>query len=112
MPRSRRRPSPAMVVACLALAVSLSGVGYAATVLPKNSVGTPQLKKNAVIAAKVLNGSLLAADFKRASYQPGLPARKGTRETKETKETGEIRAPQGSAGTRSSRALRASLQRS
>jgi hypothetical protein len=34
------RPSPAMVVARAALFVSLSGVGYAAIVLPANSVGT------------------------------------------------------------------------
>jgi hypothetical protein len=64
MPRRKRRPSPAMIVACSALAVSLSGVGYAATVLPKNSVGTAQLKKNAVVSAKVKNRTLLAADFK------------------------------------------------
>jgi len=37
-----------MVVACLALTVALGGVSYAAAVLPKNSVGTAQLKKNAV----------------------------------------------------------------
>jgi hypothetical protein len=30
----RLRPSPAMVVACAALFVSLGGVGYAAIVLP------------------------------------------------------------------------------
>lgn len=36
-----RAPSPAMVVACIALAIALSGAAYAAT-LPRNSVGTPQ----------------------------------------------------------------------
>jgi hypothetical protein len=37
-----------MVVACLALAISLSGVTYAvSTALPRNSVGTLQLKNNA-----------------------------------------------------------------
>ena len=56
MHRFSKRPSPSMVVACLALTVSLSGWGYAATVIPKNSVGTAQLKKNAVVAAKVKNG--------------------------------------------------------
>jgi hypothetical protein len=59
-----RPPSPAMVVACLALAVSLSGAGYAvSTALPRNSVGTVQLKNNAVNSAKVKNASLRAADF-------------------------------------------------
>jgi hypothetical protein len=46
-------PSPAMVVACVALIVALEGVSYAASVLPKNSVGTAQLKKTAVSAAKI-----------------------------------------------------------
>jgi hypothetical protein len=43
----RRRPSPALVVACLALMIALSGVSYAAVTLPRNSVGTPHLKRNA-----------------------------------------------------------------
>jgi hypothetical protein len=54
-----------MIVACLALAVSLGGTGIAAvtTVLPRNSVGNAQLKNNAVTSAKVLNSSLRRADF-------------------------------------------------
>jgi hypothetical protein len=59
-----RPPSPALVVACLALAISLSGAAYAvSTALPRNSVGTVQLKNNAVNSAKVKNASLRAADF-------------------------------------------------
>ncbi len=65
MKRLIGRPSPAMVVACLALAVSLGGVGYAAVTLPKNSVGTVQLKNGAVTSKKVRNRSLVAADFRR-----------------------------------------------
>lgn len=61
--RSRLVPSPAMVVAGLALAISLGGTGYAMTSLPRNSVDTPQLKGNAVVSAKVKNGSLRAVDF-------------------------------------------------
>ena len=38
----RIKPSPAMAVALLALFVSLAGVSYAATSLPRNSVGTAQ----------------------------------------------------------------------
>jgi hypothetical protein len=52
-----------MTVACIALAIALSGVGYAAVVLPPNSVGTAQLRNNAVNSAKVKNGSLRSADF-------------------------------------------------
>ena len=71
---SLRRPSPAMVVACAALAVALGGTSYATVLqVPKASVGTAQLKtgavttkklaSNAVTGAKVRNGSLLKADF-------------------------------------------------
>jgi hypothetical protein len=58
MPRAIRLPSPALVVACLALGVSLSGLGYAATVLPRNSVGTVQLKNGAVKAKKIATNAV------------------------------------------------------
>lgn len=41
------------VIALLALFVALGGTTYAATALPKNSVGTQQLKKGAVTKAKI-----------------------------------------------------------
>jgi Collagen triple helix repeat (20 copies) len=86
-----RLPSPAMLVACVALVVALGGVSYAAGVLPKNSVGTAQLmkkavsaaklKKNAVTAGKVRNNAittaevrdrtLLAQDFKAGQLPAG-----------------------------------------
>ena len=43
-------PSPAMVVACIALAVALGGTSYAAIKLPRNSVGTKQLQANSINA--------------------------------------------------------------
>jgi hypothetical protein len=53
-----------MVVASVALLVALGGTSIAAVnALPRNSVGAPQLKKNSVNSSKVLNRSLLAADF-------------------------------------------------
>jgi hypothetical protein len=68
-----RPPSPALVVACLALAISLSGAAYAvSTALPRNSVGTVQLKNNAVNSAKVRNASLRAADFAPGQIPAGL----------------------------------------
>ena len=66
-----RRLSPAMIVACIALAAALGGVGYAAIKLPANSVGTLQLKANAVNSSKVRNGSLLNADFKAGQAPVG-----------------------------------------
>ena len=47
----------------LALLVALSGTGYAAVVLPKNSVGTVQLRNGAVTSLKVKDGALVLTDF-------------------------------------------------
>jgi Collagen triple helix repeat (20 copies) len=68
-----QRPSPALVVSLVALSVALGGTGYAAVVLPANSVGAKQIKRNAVTAAKVKNSSLLASDF-RPGQLPAGPA--------------------------------------
>lgn len=71
MRRFVRRPSPAMVVACIALLVALGGVGVAATQLPANSVGSLQLKANAVNSAKVKNGTLRRIDFQSGQLPTG-----------------------------------------
>ena len=60
-----------MVVACIALLFAMTGAGYAAGMLGPNTVGTKQLKKNAVISSKVKNGSLLGADFKAGQLPQG-----------------------------------------
>jgi hypothetical protein len=79
----KRRPSPALVLATLALAVALGGTGYAATSLPANSVGPRQLQNNAVSSTKVKNGSLLKVDFKKGQIpagpkgSPGAPGAPG-----------------------------------
>src|SRR5690349_6361654 len=61
----RRRPSPALVVASLALLVALGGTSVAAVqfTIPRASVGTLQLKDSAVNSSKVRNHSLLLTDF-------------------------------------------------
>lgn len=66
-----KRPSPAMVVAVIALILALTGTAFAA--LGKNSVGSRQLKaksvtsgkiaNNAVTGIKVADGSLTGADI-------------------------------------------------
>jgi len=48
-----RAPSPALVIALIALFVALGGTTYAATSLPANSVGTKQIRNKAVTAAKI-----------------------------------------------------------
>lgn len=85
MSRWMQRPSPAMVVACLALLVALTGTSVAAVsqLVPRNSVGPaqlrsgavtrPKLRNNAVNSAKVANRSLLAVDF-RPGQLPAGPA--------------------------------------
>ena len=70
----RRRPSPAMVVACIALLVALTGTSFAAvSQLAPNSVGPrqlrtgavtrPKIRNNAINSVKVANRSLLRSDF-------------------------------------------------
>ncbi len=66
-----------MVVACIGLAIALSGTAYAVTALPRNSVGTAQLKANAVNSAKVKNRSLLRADFKAGQLPAGATGSAG-----------------------------------
>jgi hypothetical protein len=66
-----------MVVALLALFVALGGSAYAAIKLPKNSVGTKQLKDSSVTSAKVREHSLLASDFKTGEVPSGPQGPKG-----------------------------------
>jgi hypothetical protein len=61
----RRRPSPAMIVACTALLVALSGTAVATVAtVPRGSVGTLNLKNNAVTSAKIRNGQVATADIR------------------------------------------------
>jgi hypothetical protein len=60
----------------LALFIALSGTAYAAT-LPRNSVGTAQLKNRAVTSKKVKDFSLLAKDFKSGQLPAGRPGPQG-----------------------------------
>jgi hypothetical protein len=79
--RLSRRPSPATLISIVALFVALGGTGYAAVTLPRDSVGSFQLKpgavhrpdqgKNSIDSSKVVNGSLLGADFKVGQLPAG-----------------------------------------
>src|SRR5438876_373285 len=88
----RFRPSPAMVIACLALLLALGGTGYAAIKLPRNSVTTVQVK----------DFSLLARDFRRGQIPAGPVGPAGP--------AGPA-GPQGPAGSSSSVALKWALVR-
>jgi hypothetical protein len=59
-------------VGVLALFVALGGTSYAATQLPRNSVGTTQIRNGSVTAAKIHNGAITPAKL-----SPGLRTRLG-----------------------------------
>jgi hypothetical protein len=63
----KHRPSPAMIVALVALFVAMGGTGYAVTNLPKRSVGPAQLRKNAVRAEHIKAGSISAAKLAKST---------------------------------------------
>lgn len=58
-----RRPSPATLISFLALFVALSGVAYAAA-LPRNSVGTTQIKKNGVRTSDIKKNAVTGSKIK------------------------------------------------
>lgn len=65
MKLSRIRPSPAMVVAVIALIAGVSGGAYAA--LSKNSVGSKQLKKGAVKTVDIKNDAVTGKKVNESS---------------------------------------------
>jgi hypothetical protein len=62
-----KRPSPALVIATIALFFALGGTGYAVSKLPKNSVTTVQVRDH----------SLLKRDFKAGQLPRGAPGAQG-----------------------------------
>jgi hypothetical protein len=84
--RIRRHLSFANVASLSALVFAMGGTGYALSI-PKNSVGSAQIKKgavansdlraNAVTGAKVKDGSLLTGDFKLGQIPAGAKGATG-----------------------------------
>ena len=66
----------ANVVSTLCLFVVLGGAAYAVSVA-KHSVGTKQLKRNAVVSKKVADGSLRAVDFGAGQLPQGPQGAQG-----------------------------------
>jgi hypothetical protein len=88
-----------MVVASMALLVALGGTSIAAvSQLPLRSVGTPQLKSNAVTSPKVLNRSLLAVDFKQGQLPRGPRGLRGFPGPEGTPGAPGATGPEGPAG--------------
>jgi hypothetical protein len=61
------KPSPALVISLLALLVALGGTAYAGITIPKNSVGTKQLKNGAVTTTKLNNGAVTTKKIKNGN---------------------------------------------
>ena len=67
MRRLKSKLTYANVMATIAVFIALGGASYAATQLPKNSVGPKQLRKNAVTTAKVKKEAITAAKVKKGT---------------------------------------------
>ena len=61
-PRRRRRPTATLVIASLALFMSLGGTSYAA--VKAKSIGNKQLKDNAVTSGKIARNGVTASDIR------------------------------------------------
>jgi hypothetical protein len=71
-----RRPSPSLVIALLALFVSLGGTSYAVSKIgsrqiANNSLRSTDLRDNSVQSRDIRNRSLLAKDFKQGQLPAG-----------------------------------------
>ncbi|HWC07543.1 MAG TPA: hypothetical protein VG458_00695 [Solirubrobacterales bacterium] len=103
----RPRLTYANVVASLALFAALGGVSYAATTLPKGSVGTAQIQAEAVRTGKVADDAVTGAKLaqgvrERLAPVGGTPAMTTTTSTPESvkhAETADRAATAGSAAT-------------
>jgi len=73
----RRHLTYANVVATLCLFIVLGGGAYAATKLPKNSIGASQIRAGAVRSSEVRDGSLLRKDFRAGEVPAGAQGTAG-----------------------------------
>jgi hypothetical protein len=73
----RTRLSSAHVISLIALFVALGGTGYAAISMPKNSVGSKQIRTGAVRSSDVRDGALLAQDFRAGQLPVGAQGAQG-----------------------------------
>lgn len=102
--RLRRMFTTSNALALLALVISVTGTAWAAGVLAPNSVGTSQIRSNAVTSAKVKNGSLTAADFAasariRGPQGPaGAPGRDGVDGAEGPRGPAGMQGPEGPQG--------------
>jgi hypothetical protein len=70
-----RRPSPATIVALIALLAALTSPAWAKPV--RNLIHGSDIAKNAITSPKVKNRSLLAKDFKKGQLPRGKTGKTG-----------------------------------
>ncbi len=70
------------VVATLAIFIALGGISYAATNLPKNSVGSKQIKKNAVTAKKIKKKAVTSSKIKKNAVATSKIKNKAVKKSK------------------------------
>jgi hypothetical protein len=106
--RIRKRLSYADVMSTIAVVLALGGAtAFAASSLSRNSVGTAQLKKDAVTGAKVRDGSLTGQDV-NASTLGQVPAAKAAESAAAAQRAGSAaRADNAARAERSDRATEA-----
>ena len=95
----RARLTYANVMSSIAVFMVLGGSAYAAATLPKNSVGTKQIKSNAVTSSKVKNGTLLSADFKPGQLPAGATGALGPQGTQGPQGADGPQGPKGNTGS-------------
>jgi hypothetical protein len=71
MPKSfrLRRPSAPLVISLVALFFAFGGASYAALTIPNNSVGTKQIRNNAVTYSKIAPGTIGSARINQSLVQ-------------------------------------------
>ena len=107
MKLSRPRLTYANVVATLALFAALGGVSYAATTLPKGSVGTDQIRAEAVRTGKVADDAVTSSKLAQgvreklalAGATPAVTTTTSTPENVKHAETADRAGTAGSAAT-------------
>ena len=93
----RRHLTYANVMSSIAVFMVLGGVSYAAATLPRDSVGTKQLRRNSVTHSKMVNGSVGHEELRRRSVTRGALSTDIRSQLSKAGATGP-RGPAGAAG--------------
>jgi hypothetical protein len=96
---ARQRLTYGNVIATLALFIALGGTSYAALTLPKNSVGTKQIRKGAVRASELHSGAVSSRSIKNRTIRTSDLADSTRKSLKGSQGVQGPAGPPGPAGT-------------